>query len=67
MIESDGHIVLTNFGYAKMLDDYECASSSCGDKEFESPERILGWTYGYAVDIWSFGIILCIMHFGQVS
>ena len=67
MIASDGHVVLTNFSYAKLLDDCDGAFSSCGDKKFESPERILGWMYDFAVDIWSFGVLLCIMHFGQVS
>ena len=67
MIGSDGHIVLTNFACAKLLENYESTGSSCGTKEYEAPERILNWAYDFAVDIWSFGIILCIMHFGQVG
>ncbi|KAH8120495.1 kinase-like domain-containing protein [Phellopilus nigrolimitatus] len=65
MIAADGHIVLTNFNCAKMLDHNDSTTSNCGTKEFEAPERILGWTYDYTVDVWSFGVLLCIMHFGQ--
>ncbi|EJD04243.1 kinase-like protein, partial [Fomitiporia mediterranea MF3/22] len=67
MIAADGHIALTNFGCAKILDQSESTWSDCGTREFEAPERILGWSYDYAVDIWSFGVLLCIMHFGQVN
>ena len=67
MIEPDGHLVLTNLSFAKLLEDCNGTASSCGNKEYESPERILGWFYNFAVDIWSFGIMLCMMHFGQVS
>lgn len=66
MIAFDGHIVLTNFNCAKALGQSDCTTSVCGTREFEAPERILGWIYDYAVDVWSFGILLCIMHFGQV-
>ncbi|KAL5535258.1 hypothetical protein ACEPAF_3352 [Sanghuangporus sanghuang] len=65
MIAADGHVVLTNFSCAKVLDQCESTASVCGTRKFEAPERILGWTYDYAVDVWSFGILLCIMHFGQ--
>ncbi|KAL5518698.1 hypothetical protein ACEPAH_381 [Sanghuangporus vaninii] len=65
MIAADGHVVLTNFSCAKVLDQCESTASVCGTREFEAPERILGWTYDYAVDVWSFGILLCVMHFGQ--
>lgn len=67
MIAADGHIVLTNFSCAKILDQCDSTTSDCGSREFEAPERILGWGYDYAVDIWSFGVLLCIMHFGQVT
>ena len=66
MIAIDGHIVLTNFSCAKIIGEYGSTHSDCGTREFEAPERILGWGYDYAADIWSFGILLCIMHFGQV-
>ena len=62
MIGSDGHIVLTNFSCAKILAQCESTNSDCGTREFEAPEKILGWAYDYAVDIWSFGVLLCIMH-----
>ena len=67
MIDSDGHIVLINFGCAKLLENNEYTASNCGTKEYEAPERILNWAYDYVVDVWSFGVLLCIMHFGQVS
>lgn len=67
MIAADGHIVLSNFSCAKLLDRDEGTASDCGTKEFSSPERILHWTYDYVADVWSFGIVLCMMHFGQVG
>ena len=66
MIASDGHIVLCNFSCAKMLDQDDSTTSDCGTKDYEAPEKFLRWPYDYSVDIWSFGIVLCIMHFGQV-
>ncbi|KAL5534511.1 hypothetical protein ACEPAG_974 [Sanghuangporus baumii] len=65
MIAADGHVVLTSFSCAKVLDQCESTASDCGTREIEAPERILGWTYDYAVDVWSLGILLCVMHFGQ--
>ena len=67
MIASDGHIVISNFRCAKILSRETCTGSECGSKEYDAPEKLLHWLYDYAVDVWSFGIVLCIMHFGQVS
>ena len=70
MIAKDGHIVLTNFSCAKVLSNtgspIPSTSSDCGTKEHQAPEMILGWKYDYTVDCWGFGVLLCIMHFGQV-
>ncbi|KAI5123727.1 hypothetical protein M0805_000320 [Coniferiporia weirii] len=69
MIAADGHIILNDFSCAKMINRYESeyfsATPNCVTKEFEAPERLLGWSYDFAVDVWSFGILLCVMHFGQ--
>lgn len=67
MIASDGHVVISNFRCAKILSRESSTGSECGSKEYDAPEKLLHWMYDYAVDVWSFGIVLCIMHFGQVS
>jgi serum/glucocorticoid-regulated kinase 2 len=70
MIDPQGHIVLTGFGHA------ECRSLNTGSGragsfsdlgESQPPELILGWKHDFAVDCWSFGILLFIMQVGRVS
>lgn len=69
-IASDGHVILGDFSYAKMLPSTDsqtrCTASICGTAEYQAPEIILGWKYDFAIDCWGFGIILSFMHFGRV-
>ena len=52
----DGHIKLTDFGFAKRIRDRTW--TLCGTPEYLSPEVILNSGHGKAVDWWSLGILI---------
>ena len=70
MIDSDGHIKLIDFGFAKQLSEKSNfrTRTNCGTIGYTAPEILLGLTQGYSfqVDIWSFGILIAEMLSGQV-
>ncbi|KAG9511394.1 Ribosomal protein S6 kinase alpha-5, partial [Fragariocoptes setiger] len=62
LLDSDGHIVLTDFGLCKEFspnDTDQRAYSFCGTIEYMSPELIKGGTSGhdFSVDWWSVGVL----------
>ena len=65
MIDSDGHIKLIDFGFAKQLSEKSNfrTRTNCGTIGYTAPEILLGLTQGYSfqVDIWSFGILIAEM------
>jgi serine/threonine protein kinase len=66
LMESSGHIVLTDFGLSKPdIDKTGGASTFCGTPEYIAPELLMGQTYGALVDWWSFGILLYEMMNGK--
>ena len=56
LLDKDGHIKLSDFGLARSKD--EISSTFCGDPYYISPEIIKGEEQTYAVDWWSFGILI---------
>ncbi|OBZ79374.1 Protein kinase DC2 [Grifola frondosa] len=70
-IGKDGRILITDFGCARLLthfrqtSDEGDASLACGTREFQAPEIILGWAHDYAVDWWSFGLVMHAMLTGE--
>ncbi|KAI8983255.1 kinase-like domain-containing protein [Trametes punicea] len=64
LIGEDGHLLISGFDDAVFLyDDAERpllirGRQSAGNQEYQAPELILGWEYDYAVDWWSFGLVL---------
>lgn len=57
LLDARGHIKLTDFGFAKLLDGNK-TWTLCGTPEYLAPEIILGKGHGMAVDWWALGILV---------
>lgn len=66
LLDSTGHCLLTDFGFAKenVLTADSC-SSFCGTLEYMAPEVVKKSKYGKAADCWSVGILLYDMLVGH--
>lgn len=49
---------LTDFGFAKIIEAGSKASTICGSPAYMAPELFEEIPYGFAVDMWSLGVIL---------
>ncbi|GJD10389.1 RAC serine/threonine-protein kinase [Galdieria sulphuraria] len=60
LIDKNGHIRLADFGLCRHLSSLSnCRTNSfCGTRAFISPEMLKCESYGFSVDIWSFGVLL---------
>ncbi|XP_044293105.1 ribosomal protein S6 kinase alpha-5 isoform X1 [Varanus komodoensis] len=62
LLDSDGHVVLTDFGLSKefVSDENERAYSFCGTIEYMAPDIVKGGEAGHdkAVDWWSLGVLM---------
>lgn len=56
LLDKDGHIVITDFGLCKQIDDGG-TKTFCGTPEYLAPEVLKGQTHGMAVDWWSLGTL----------
>jgi len=61
MISETGHIKLIDFGLAKLIGLQGRTQTPCGTAEYLAPEIVHQVPYGFEVDIWSFGILMCEM------
>ena len=58
LLDSEGHLLLTDFGLSKVaVDGQDHCNSILGTIEYMAPEVILGSNYGSAVDWWSLGAL----------
>ena len=58
LLDSEGHLLLTDFGLSKVsVDSSSRCTSMLGTIEYMAPEVILGHAYDTAVDWWSFGAL----------
>ena len=59
LIDKEGHIVITDFGFAKRL-THDRTMTLCGTPEYLAPEIIKGQDVGYgkSVDWWALGILI---------
>ncbi|MCJ1286867.1 serine/threonine protein kinase, AGC [Xylographa opegraphella] len=64
LIDSEGHLKLVDFGFAKKIGDTE-TYTLCGTPEYLAPEVIKNTGHGTAVDWWAFGILIYEFLVGQ--
>ena len=58
MMDYRGHLALIDFGLSKHHFDESGATTFCGTAYYIAPEVLNGYKYGYAVDYWSFGVLV---------
>uniref|UniRef100_A0ABD2WJQ7 Protein kinase domain-containing protein n=1 Tax=Trichogramma kaykai TaxID=54128 RepID=A0ABD2WJQ7_9HYME len=61
LLDSEGHVVLIDFGLAKWLRPLERTLTFCGTFEYMAPEIIKRKCYGHEVDWWSLGVLMCFL------
>ncbi|CAI2368652.1 unnamed protein product [Moneuplotes crassus] len=66
MLDSEGHIKLTDFGLSKADFSQDQSHTICGTIKYIAPETISGMSYNHTVDWWSMGIILYRMLTGKL-
>ncbi|XP_017785338.1 PREDICTED: ribosomal protein S6 kinase alpha-1-like, partial [Nicrophorus vespilloides] len=58
LLDSDGHIALTDFGLSKVPLQEDKAYSFCGTVEYMAPEVVNRKGHTFAADWWSFGVLM---------
>ena len=56
LIDSDGHIKITDFGFAKAVEDK--TFTLCGTPEYLAPEIIMSCGHDKGVDWWALGVLI---------
>ena len=56
LISSEGHIKITDFGFAKQINDR--TFTLCGTPEYLAPEIIMSIGHNHGVDWWALGVLI---------
>lgn len=62
LLDSEGHIALTDFGLSKESLEDQKAYSFCGTVEYMAPEVVSRRGHSTAADWWSFGVLMVIIN-----
>jgi serine/threonine protein kinase len=65
LINTDGHLKLTDFGLAKDLSRLRVTSSFCGTADYMAPEMVEKQEYSFSVDWWGIGILTFNLLYGN--
>ncbi|KAF8547095.1 hypothetical protein OG21DRAFT_1490523 [Imleria badia] len=67
LISKTGKIKIIDFSLSNLYDPAERLSTFCGSLYFAAPELLNAKVYtGPEVDVWSFGVLLCVLVYGKV-
>ena len=58
LIASDGHLKITDFGFAKQIGLADRTFTLCGTPEYLAPEIIMSTGHNHGVDWWALGILI---------
>ncbi len=59
LLDHEGYIKVTDFGFAKRLNPGERTYTVCGTPEYIAPEIIANKGHAAPADWWSVGILIC--------
>jgi len=57
LLNEKGYLVITDLGFSKPIGNQR-TYTTCGSREYYSPELVKGGGYSYGVDIWAAGVAL---------
>jgi len=58
LLDANGHIVITDFGLAKQINQDGSTHTFCGTPEYLAPEVLTGEGHSFPVDWWSLGTLV---------